>query len=129
MVSIRCGFCFGLICMACGPLLTLPAPICALQFFLKCVFKMEEALYRLEAVPFPDIHYVDNQPTIDLIEKHPNGIFRLLDSQCKTPKATDITFCDVIQREHASHPSLVRPARRVREGEDSFKLRHYAGDV
>eukprot|EP00966_Prymnesium_polylepis_P220608 5102935-Prymnesium_polylepis.1 len=90
---------------------------------------MEEKLYKAEAVPFPELQYADNQPCIELIEKPPMGIFRLLDSQGKTPKATDATFCDAVVREHGRHPCLVRPARRARDEQDHFVVRHYAGQV
>ena len=60
------------------------------QFFLKFVFKMEEQIYKEEAIHGIKIEYADNQPCIDLIERPPMGIFKLLDSMCKTPKATDV---------------------------------------
>jgi len=63
------------------------------QFFLTCVFKTEEELHIKENVPWRDIEFQDNQPCIELLEKPPNGILRLLDSQCKTPNATEETFC------------------------------------
>ena len=70
------------------------------QFFLKFVFKMEEQIYTEECIRGIRIDYADNQPCIELVEKPPLGIFRLLDSQCKTPKAST--------RPHApcSNPSL-----------------------
>ena len=58
------------------------------QFFLKFVFKMEEQIYTEECIRGIRIDYADNQPCIELVEKPPLGIFRLLDSQCKTPKAS-----------------------------------------
>ena len=53
------------------------------QFFLTCVFKTEEELHIKEGVPWKEIEFQDNQPAIELMEKPPNGILRLLDSQCK----------------------------------------------
>ena len=58
----------------------LPSPS---QFFLTCVFKTEEELHVKEGVPWKEIEFQDNQPAIELMEKPPNGILRLLDSQCK----------------------------------------------
>merc|ERR1712185_344588 len=102
------------------------------QFFLKFVFKMEEQIYKEEAIAGIKIDYADNQPCIDLIERPPMGIFKLLDSMCKTPKATDIKFCTSIFDEHAKpgkvHPHLVVPKRRPREDVD-FTVKHFAGDV
>ena len=55
------------------------------QFFLKFVFKAEEDLYASECVAWTKIEYQDNQGCIDLIEKSPTGIMRILDEQCKKP--------------------------------------------
>ena len=102
------------------------------QFFLKFVFKMEEQTYKEEAIQGIQIAYADNQPCIDLIERPPMGVFKLLDSMCKTPKATDVKFCTSIYDEHAKpgkvHAHLVVPKRRPREDVD-FTVRHFAGDV
>ena len=53
--------------------------------------QMEEQIYTEECIPGIKIEYADNQGCIDLIEKAPSGIFKLLDSQCKTPKARHAT--------------------------------------
>jgi len=102
------------------------------QFFLKFVFKMEEEIYKAEAIAGIKIEYSDNQPCIDLIERPPMGIFKLLDSMCKTPKATDVKFCTSIFDEHAKpgkqHAHLVVPKRRPRE-DTEFSVRHFAGEV
>jgi len=102
------------------------------QFFLKFVFKMEEQIYKEEAIQGIKIEYADNQPCIDLIERPPMGIFKLLDSMCKTPKATDVKFCTSVFDEHAKpgkhHAHLVVPKRRPREDVE-FTVRHFAGEV
>ena len=56
------------------------------------------------------------------------GIFKLLDSQCKTPKATDLKFCAQVYQEHGKHPCLLVPKRRPREDVE-FTVKHFAGDV
>ena len=76
------------------------------QFFLKFVFKMEEQIYTEECIRGIRIDYADNQPCIELVEKPPLGIFRLLDSQCKTPKA--------LTRPHARCPMPDAPMPRAR---------------
>ena len=62
------------------------------QFFLTCVFKAEEEIHKAEGVKFVAVEFQDNQGCIDLIEKMPSGILRLLDSQNKTPGGTDAKF-------------------------------------
>ena len=51
------------------------------QFFLGCVFKAEEEIHKHEGVFWRPIEFQDNQGCIDLIEKNPNGILRILDTQ------------------------------------------------
>ena len=110
------------------------------QFFLTCVFKEEEALHVKEGVPWKDIEFQDNAGCIAMLEKPPSatpqtcaadpvcahfvesvcartiradGIFRLLDSQCKTPNATESTFCKELNRVHTKADFLV-PTRKHR---------------
>ena len=51
--------------------------------FYRQVFKTEEELHVKEFVPWRDIEFQDNQPCIELLEKPPNGVLRLLDSQVR----------------------------------------------
>eukprot|EP00966_Prymnesium_polylepis_P107163 2481682-Prymnesium_polylepis.1 len=100
------------------------------QFFLKYVFKMEEQIYAAECIMGVKIEYQDNQATIDLIEKAPMGLFPLLDSTCKTPKATDDLFCTNIYEQHSKNACLVVPKRRPPNGKDTtFTVAHFAGHV
>ena len=81
------------------------------QFFLRFVFKAEEDLYASEGVAWTKIEYQDNQGCIDLIEKTPNGILRMLDTQCKTPKASDDTFSVAVNKEHKKHDFFLEPRK------------------
>ena len=83
------------------------------QFFLVCVFKTEEELHVKEGVPWHDIEFQDNQPCIELMEKPPNGILRLLDSQCKTPNASEAGFCKELNRLHGKGEYVV-PTKQAR---------------
>ena len=102
------------------------------QFFLKFVFKAEENEYAAEAVRYTPIEYQDNQGCIDLVEKTPSGILRVLDTQCKTPKATDETFSLQVNKEHKKNDFFLVPRaaglRKFKE-EDAFVVRHFAGNV
>jgi len=99
------------------------------QFFLTCVFKEEEALHVKEGVPWKDIEFQDNAGCIAMLEKPPNGVVRLLDSQCKTPNATESTFCKELNRVHAKADFLVPTRKHRMRDEEGFIVRHYAGDV
>ena len=89
---------------------------------------MEEQIYAAECITGIKIEYADNQPCIDMIDKPPLGLFQLLDSTCKTPKATDELFCTNIYEQHSKHPCLVVPKRRPPK-DVSFTVRHFAGTV
>jgi len=99
------------------------------QFFLVCVFKTEEELHIKEGVPWKEIEFADNQPAIELMEKPPNGILRLLDSQCKAPKASDETYCTELNKLHGKNEFLAPTRSQRMRDEEGFIVRHYAGDV
>ena len=103
------------------------------QFFLASVFKREALEYTEECVSGIAVDYT--QPAVGLLEMaaHPCGIFRLLDSECRTPKGTDLTLCAAILKTHPDHPRLAPPPKR-RRGEamraaDTFTVRHFAAAV
>ena len=102
------------------------------QFFLKFVFRAEEAEYAAEAVPYTPVEFQDNEGCIELIEKTPSGILRILDTQCKTPKATDDSFSLQVNKEHRKHPFFLIPRaaglKKFKE-EEAFVVRHFAGNV
>ena len=50
------------------------------QFFLAPVLKSEASEHEREGVELHDVVIPDNQPVIDMLEKPPMGVFRLLDS-------------------------------------------------
>lgn len=83
----------------------------------------------LEGVPWKEVEYQDNSACIDLLEKPPNGIFRLLDSQCKAPNASEEALCKELNQLHAKGGFLAPPRLRRMRDEEGFIVRHYAGDV
>jgi len=102
------------------------------QFFLKFIFKAEEDLYRDENVAWTRIEYQDNQGCIDLIEKSPTGIKRLLDEACKKPNGTDVMFCDSVYQTHRRNDNYMEPRQvgnKSLRSNEGFVVRHFAGDV
>mmetsp|Transcript_64144 Transcript_64144/g.106620 ORF Transcript_64144/g.106620 Transcript_64144/m.106620 type:complete len:1736 (-) Transcript_64144:276-5483(-) len=99
------------------------------QFFLLQVFKTEEELHVQEGVAWKEVEYQDNAPCIELLEKPPNGILRQLDSECKTPNASEATFCAQINKVHAKGGFLAPTRLQRMRDEEGFIVRHYAGDV
>ena len=102
------------------------------QFFLRFIFKAEESLYYEECVQWTSIEYQDNQGCIDLIEKSPTGIMRLLDEVCKKPNGSDREFCEAVDHTHKRNDFFMEPralGRREDTSKDAFVVRHFAGDV
>ena len=102
------------------------------QFFLRFIFKAELELYTEEELKFEKIEYQDNQGAIDIVEKSPSGILRLLDETCKKPGSTDKNFCDSVATTHKKSNFYMQPRaggfRQYRE-DQAFVVRHFAGDV
>jgi hypothetical protein len=65
----------------------------SLQFFNAHTFKLEEKCYQDERIKFDHVHYIDNQPVLDLIENKPNGILPSIDVR----KGSLQTRCAVIR--------------------------------
>ena len=102
------------------------------QFFLKYVFKAEEAEYATESVRYTPVEYQDNQGCIDLIEKSPTGIMRILDETCKKPNSNDNAFVDGVFQTHQRNDFYMEPrvaGHREYRSNEAFVVRHFAGDV
>jgi len=97
------------------------------QHFNHNTFKLEEELYRSEAVPFEPSNYIDNQAILDLIEKKPDGMLVMLDEELKMPKASDETFLSKLKRKHGTNANF--DDRRKGLDKSQFILKHYAGEV
>ncbi|EGD78782.1 myosin heavy chain [Salpingoeca rosetta] len=98
------------------------------QFFNQHIFVYEQEEYKKEGVDFSKIDFVDNQATLDLFLKKPQGIFSILDEESRFPKATDLTFTEKCTAALTSHPSRAfKPPRSQRDL--CFTITHYAGTV
>ncbi|KYO42746.1 myosin-IIIb-like [Alligator mississippiensis] len=95
------------------------------HFFNHHIFRLEQAAYREEELPWETIAFTNNQPILDLLLAKPLGLLSLLDEQSRFPQATDKTFVDKLNSSFKGnvHFQLVRG--RV----PSFSILHYAGKV
>lgn len=101
------------------------------KFFNHHMFAMEQELYKREGIDFCDINYTDNTKCLELLEKPPNCILRLLSEECRMPKGTDSTF---IEKMHSEF-SMMNPNHFYSRGNDrrnwgsEFSVKHFAGSV
>ena len=78
------------------------------------------------------IEYQDNHGCIELIERSPTGVLRLLDETCKKPNSGDAAFCEAVEQAHRRNDFALEPraaGHRQYRGTEAFVVRHFAGDV
>lgn len=105
------------------------------QFFNERILKEEQELYQKEGLGVNEVHYVDNQDCIDLIEAKLVGILDILDEENRLPQPSDQHFTSAVHRKHKDHFRLSIPRksklavhRNIRDDE-GFIIRHFAGAV
>ncbi|XP_075454096.1 unconventional myosin-VI isoform X5 [Ascaphus truei] len=105
------------------------------QFFNERILKEEQELYQKEGLGVNEVHYVDNQDCIDLIEAKLVGVLDILDEENRLPQPSDLHFTSVVHQKHKDHFRLTIPRkskltvhRNIRDDE-GFIIRHFAGAV
>ncbi|XP_044867080.1 unconventional myosin-VI isoform X5 [Mauremys mutica] len=105
------------------------------QFFNERILKEEQELYQKEDLGVNEVHYVDNQDCIDLIEAKLVGVLDILDEENRLPQPSDQHFTSVVHQKHKEHFRLSIPRkskltvhRNIRDDE-GFIIRHFAGAV
>ncbi|RXN18609.1 unconventional myosin-VI-like isoform X1 [Labeo rohita] len=99
------------------------------------LFDHEQELYQREGLGVNEVHYVDNQDCIDLVESKLVGILDILDEENRLPQPSDQHFTETVHSKHKDHFRLTVPRkskltvhRNVRDDE-GFIIRHFAGAV
>ncbi|XP_028578649.1 unconventional myosin-VI isoform X5 [Podarcis muralis] len=105
------------------------------QFFNERILKEEQELYQKEGLGVNEVHYVDNQDCIDLIEGKLIGVLDILDEENRLPQPSDQHFTSMVHQKHKDHFRLSIPRksklavhRNIRDDE-GFIIRHFAGAV
>jgi hypothetical protein len=94
------------------------------QQFNQQIFKFQLQEYATEQIVYENVLFVDNQDTLELIS---NGIFKVLDDQCKLPNPTDQKLMGSLYKEYSSHSRF--QANLTQKASFSFVIDHYAGEV
>ncbi|XP_077096114.1 myosin VIb isoform X1 [Siphateles boraxobius] len=105
------------------------------QFFNERILKEEQELYQKEGLGVNEVHYVDNQDCIDLVEAKLVGILDILDEENRLPQASDQHFAETVHSKHKVHFRLTVPRKskltvhRNLRDDEGFIVRHFAGAV
>ena len=84
-----------------------------LQFhFNEHIFKMEQTVYAAEGIVIDGTTFVDNQPTLDMLELKSSGIFSMCDEEINV-QGSDEGFLAKVLKNHASHPNMQKPKPRT----------------
>lgn len=94
------------------------------QHFSQHMFKLELIEYKDEGIPFEDIEFPDNQESLDCIT---NGVFTILDDQCRIPNASDKRLASQLYKELTTNSKFNATAAHVSVG--YFCIHHFAGPV
>jgi myosin-7 len=98
------------------------------KFFNHYVFQLEQAEYIREEINFAHIEFTDNTICLELLEKPPMCVLKLLDEECKIPKGSDTFY---LEKQHAglgAHPNYIKGKDQRRHGIE-FGILHFAGAV
>ncbi|XP_069752500.1 unconventional myosin-VIIa-like [Narcine bancroftii] len=96
------------------------------QFFVRHLFKQEQAEYLQENITWQHIDFVDNQKALDTLSNKPMNIISLIDEESKLPKGTDRTMLNKLNLHHNNNSIYIPPKS---SHEIQFGITHFAGVV
>src|SRR3989338_9407067 len=77
------------------------------QIFIELTLKAEQEEYRSEGITWEPVAYFNNLPCVELIDKHPMGIFSLLNEESLLATGTDASFREKILKNLSSNLHLL----------------------
>ncbi|XP_055501291.1 unconventional myosin-VIIa-like [Leucoraja erinacea] len=96
------------------------------QFFVRHLFKEEQAEYLQENIDWLHIDFVDNQKVLDVLSIKPMSIISLIDEESKLLKGTDRTMLNKLNNHH-SNSGIYFPPKSSHD--TKFGISHFAGVV
>ena len=109
------------------------------QFFMDALIKRERAEYNREGILCDHIEYPDNSGQVSLLDDRKQGVFALLDEECRAPNGTEARYVEKMHAAFASKEGLYSKPKFGSQavGQDlgpemakkQFVIHHYAEDV
>ncbi|XP_055919890.1 unconventional myosin-VIIa isoform X2 [Eupeodes corollae] len=96
------------------------------QFFVKHIFKMEQAEYQADGIDWENIAFKDNQEILDLIAVKSVNVMSLIDEESIFPRGTDASLLEKLHLTHGSRSIYIKPKSSQTA---LFGIVHYAGVV
>eukprot|EP01111_Echinosteliopsis_oligospora_P014908 TRINITY_DN5735_c0_g1_i1.p1 TRINITY_DN5735_c0_g1~~TRINITY_DN5735_c0_g1_i1.p1 ORF type:complete len:806 (-),score=234.13 TRINITY_DN5735_c0_g1_i1:55-2472(-) len=97
------------------------------QIFIDLTLKAEQEEYLKEGIPWEQVKYHNNKPTVEFLDKKPLGLFNVLDEECLFPKGTDESFLEKMRKTYGSNP--IFKSSGGKDAKNTFGVQHYAGTV
>ncbi|XP_078265910.1 unconventional myosin-VIIa-like [Rhinoraja longicauda] len=96
------------------------------QFFVRHLFKEEQAEYLQENIDWVHVDFVDNQKALDVLSIKPMSIISLIDEESKLLKGTDRTMLNKLNNHHRDSGIYLPPKS---SHDTKFGIAHFAGVV
>ncbi|XP_069107023.1 myosin-IIIb-like [Argopecten irradians] len=95
------------------------------NFFNEYIFAWELREYQGEGIKSPKVKFENNREVLDLLLKRPEGIFAILEDECRLQTSTDQSYVDKLDQCLGKHSNYKKSKAR----EPVFTVSHFAGLV